>query len=99
MGRKLHKNILVQLATGMNRKVTVVVEDCKCTMNGLQTKSNLDIIPMGSYDILLGMGWLESHHAILDCHNKVLTCLDEDGKNLQLKGIPRPITVREISAI
>ena len=47
---KLHKNILVQLAIGMKRKVTVVVEDCKFTMNGLEIKSNLDIIPLGSCD-------------------------------------------------
>ena len=32
---KLHKNILVQLAIGMKRKATTVVEDCKFTMNGL----------------------------------------------------------------
>ena len=36
---------------------------------------------------------------ILDCHNKVVTYLDEDGNYVQLKGIPRPTTVREISAI
>ena len=68
-------------------------------MNGFQTKSDLDIIPLGSYDILLGMDWLELHHVIQDFHSKVVTFLDEDEKNLQLKGIHRPISVREISFI
>ena len=66
VGRKFHKHRLVQLNAGIKMKVTTVVEDCKFTMNGLQTKSNLDIIPLGSYNILLGMDWHESHHAILD---------------------------------
>ena len=77
-GKKLHKNILVQLATWMKLKFPIVVEDYKFTMNGLHTKSNLNIIPLGYYDILLVMDWLKSHHAILDCHNKVVTFLDED---------------------
>ena len=35
VGIKLHKRILVQLAIGMKRKVTAMVEDSKFTMNGL----------------------------------------------------------------
>ena len=65
----------------------------------MQTKSNSDIIPLGYYEILLGMDWLESHYAILDFHNKGMTRLDEDGNYVQLKAIPRLIIVREISAI
>jgi len=73
-------------------------------MNGLQTKANLDVIPLGSYDILIGMDWLDSHFAILDCHNKTIASLDEDGNPTQVKGpevlrfwgqgIPQPIFVR-----
>ena len=55
VGKKLPKHRLVQLATGIKIKVMVVVEHCNFTMNGMQNKSNLDIIPLGSYDVLLGM--------------------------------------------
>ena len=96
---KLHKHKLVQLDTWIKMKVTTVVEYCKFTMNRLQSKFNVDIIPLGSYDNFLGMDWLESHHVILDCHNKVVTCLDEDGNYVQSKGTPRLITVREILSI
>ena len=96
VGRKLHKHILVQLATRMKRKVIAVFEDYKFTMNGFQTKSNLGIIPLGSYDILLGIDWIELHHAILDYHRKFMTFLDEEENSIQIKGIPRLISVREI---
>jgi hypothetical protein len=39
-------------------------------MNGVSTKENLNIIPLGSYDFLIGMDWLEKHHVILYCYNK-----------------------------
>jgi hypothetical protein len=54
---------------------------------------------MESYDILIVMDWLDKHHVVLDCHNKTLTSLDEEGKQSTLKGIPRPISIREISSL
>ena len=51
------------------------------------------------YDILIGMDWLDKHNVVLDCHNETFTCLNEEGKQSLVKGIPRPISIREISAL
>jgi hypothetical protein len=67
----------VQLATGTKSKVTELVKSCPVDMNGLSTKADLNIMSLGSYDCLIGMDWLDQHHAILDCWNKEFTCLDE----------------------
>jgi hypothetical protein len=68
-------------------------------MNGVNTKVDLNIILLGSYDCLIGMDWLDKHHVILDCYNKAFTCLDEEGNSRTVQGIPRPISVREISTL
>jgi hypothetical protein len=68
-------------------------------VNGMYTNVDLNIIPLGSYDILIRMDWLEKHNAILDCHKNTFTCLDEEGKHSTVKGVPRPIFIREISAL
>jgi hypothetical protein len=68
-------------------------------MNGLNTKVYVNIIPLGSYDYLIGMDWLEKRHVVLDCYNKTITCLDEEGKRGNIQGIPRTVAVREISTI
>jgi hypothetical protein len=68
-------------------------------MNITNTKVYLNIIPLGSYDYLIGMDWLENHRVVLDCYNKVFTCLDEEGNSRRVKDIPRPIYVREISTL
>jgi hypothetical protein len=89
----------VQLATGAKRKFNEMVKSCLIDMNGLNTNDDLNIFPLGSYDCLIGMDWLDQHHVILDYHNKVFTCLDEEGNLRKVQGILREVTIREISAL
>jgi hypothetical protein len=97
--RKNGKFWLVQLATSAKRKVNDMVKSCLMDMNGLNTRENLNILPLGSYDYLIGMDWLDQHHAILYCHNKEFICLDEEGSLNKVQGIPRVVAIREISAL
>ena len=90
---------LVQLATRTKRRIIEMVRSCPINLNGLSTNANMNIIPLGYYDILIGMDWLEMHHVILDCHNKTFACIDEEGKQSTVKGIPSPISIREISTL
>jgi hypothetical protein len=96
---KHEKSWLVQLATGTKRKVTELVKSCSVDMKGMSTKAELNILPLGSYDCLIGMDWLDQHHALLDFRNKRFTCLDEEGNQVTIQGIPRAVAVREISAM
>jgi hypothetical protein len=84
---------LVQLATGAKRKVVELVKSCPLGMNGMSTKADLNILPLGSYYFLIGMDWLDQHHAILDCHNKAFTFLDEEGKRRAVQGNPKAVIV------
>jgi hypothetical protein len=68
-------------------------------MNGINTKANLNIILLGSYDCLIGMDWIEKHRVVLDCYKKAFTCLNEEGNSRTVQGIPSPISVREISTL
>ena len=76
------KNIiswLVQIAPTTNNKVSKVVKKCPLVMDGLVTHANLNVLPLGSYDVLIGMNWLEAHK----------TKLDEEGNLRVMKGIPK----------
>jgi hypothetical protein len=96
---KHERSWLVHLATRTKRKVTELVKSCSIDMNGLSRKVELNILPLGSYDYLIGMDWLDQNHALLDYHNKRFTCLDEEGNRKIVQGIPRAMAVREISAM
>jgi hypothetical protein len=97
--RKLGKPWLVQLDTREKRKINEIIKACPMEMNGLCTNDDLNTIPLGSYDFLIGMDWLEEHHDVIDCYNKAFTCLDEEGNLRSVQGIPRVVTIREVSAL
>ena len=96
---KLGKPSLVQLATATKRRIHDMVRSCSISLNGVNTNVDINIIALGSYDIVIGMDWLDKHHAVLDCHNNTFTCLDGNGKQSTVKGVPRPISIREISTL
>jgi hypothetical protein len=97
--RKKRKTWLVQLATRAKIKVNEMVKSCLMYMNGLNTREDLNILPLDSYDCLIGMNWLDQHNAILDYHKKEFTCLDEEGNLRKVQGVPRAVTIKEISAL
>ena len=84
---KHRRSWLVQLATRTKEKVSEVVRECPFVMNGHVTYEDLNVLPLGSYDILIGMDWLEAHRAKLDCYNKTFACLDEEGNLRVVKSI------------
>jgi hypothetical protein len=96
---ELGKSSLVQLAIGTKRRINKVLRSFPININGVNIVVDMNIIPLGYYDILIGMDWLGQHHSILDCHNKTFTCLDEERKQSILKGIPIPISITEISSL
>jgi hypothetical protein len=87
------------MATKAKRKVNEMVKSCLMDMNELNTREDLNILPLGSYGCLIGMDWLDKHHDILDYHNKAFTFLDEEGSLRKVQGIPRAVTIREISSL
>jgi hypothetical protein len=75
---------LVQLATGTKRKVAKVIPACQFIMDGLSTQATLNILPLGSYDRLVGMDRLATYKTKLDCYHKTLDCENEEGRKITL---------------
>ena len=87
------------LATGTKRKVNEVVEKCPLVINGLSTCIDMNVLPLGSYDVVIGMDWLEAHRVNLDCYNKTFECMDGEGNPVVVKGKTKVISIRHISAM
>ena len=62
--KKFEKSWLVQLATRTKRKVVSYVEDCEVFISQFKTQVKLNVLPLGSYDVLIGMDWMEKHKVI-----------------------------------
>jgi hypothetical protein len=57
MKSKFERSWLVQLATGTKRRINETVRRCPIDLNGVYTNFDLNIIPLGYYDILIEMDW------------------------------------------
>jgi hypothetical protein len=70
------KSWLVQLETGTKRKVVDFIFDLEFILDGQRIKTNLNILPLGYYDMIIRLDWLEQHKAVLDCYTKILSYKD-----------------------
>ena len=93
------KSWLVELVIATKIKVVSYVENCEIFMSQFKTWAKLNVLPLGSYDVLIGMDWLEKRKVILNYFKKTFTCLDDKGERVTVKGIPRKVYVRQILAL
>ena len=89
----------VELASGARVLVSSMVHSCQIQIGDMSTMTDLRITPLGSYDVVLGMDWLYAHSTKMDCWQKRVECVDDDGISRVILGVKRPISLRMISAM
>lgn len=65
----------------------------------MNSQSSLNVLHLGSYDMLTGMDWLESYKVILNFLEKSFTCVNDDGKDYIVKGVQRDVSIMNIYAL
>ncbi|XP_069154563.1 uncharacterized protein [Solanum lycopersicum] len=72
----------IRVSTPVGDSVVVdrVYRLCTITLMGCDTHADLKVLDMIDFAVILGMDWLSSYHAILNCHAKTI--------NLAMPGIP-----------
>ena len=65
----------------------------------MSTIVHLNIFPLGSYIMLLGMGWIYFHRTKVDYYEKFMECLDENGEPRVLHGKKKATSVRMVASM
>jgi len=68
-------------------------------LNEITTHADLNVLPLGSYDVLIDMDWLEEHRAKLDCYNKILECINDEGRPQLVRVMLKKVSIRQISTL
>ena len=89
----------MQLATWTMRRVHHWVRDYTFDFNGMHTSFNLNVLPLGSYNMILGMDSLFIRRTKVDFCDKAIKFLDDDGTRRILKGKQKPILVRMVTTM
>ena len=87
------------MASGDLQSVELCVENCKVDLGVCLTKLKVYVTALGTYDLVIGMDWLESHRAWVDCSGKTILCVNDMGETIQIQGIKRKVSLRFISAM
>jgi hypothetical protein len=73
--RTLEPGLAVTTPVGKIMVCKRVVYECPISICGRVLPANLVVLPMFSYDVILGMDWLTRHSAIIDCILKQVTLM------------------------
>jgi hypothetical protein len=87
------------MASGAKQKVGGKVTGCSLNLGEFVTRANLYVTILVFYDVVIGMDWLESHEAILNCKTKWLILVDDEGHRCMIVGRNQGVSLRFISSL
>jgi hypothetical protein len=76
----------MEMASGAKQKAGGKVMDCILNLGEFVTRANLYVTILGSYDVVIGMDWLESHEVILNCKTKWLSLVNDERQRCVIVG-------------
>ena len=84
---------------GTKKRVHHWVRACAFYLSDMPTTGHLNVLSLGSYSLFLGMDWLYLHRTKVDCYDKVVKCVDDNGEPRVLQGKKKATSVRMVTAI
>jgi hypothetical protein len=89
----------IEMASRAKQKVGGKVTGCTLNLGEFVMRVNLYVTILGSYDVMIGMDWLESHEAILNCKIKWLSLVDDKGQRCVIVGQNQGVSLRFVSSL
>ncbi|KAI3686167.1 hypothetical protein L1987_79840 [Smallanthus sonchifolius] len=83
---QLEKTFTVEIANGDSLTIDSIIYDCSLELNDHSFPINLVPMPLGSFDIIIGMDWLSNHHAEVICFEKCIRIPLPSGETLRVFG-------------
>jgi hypothetical protein len=70
---KLDSILIVTTPVGKQVVCRTYYPNCSVLLGDVNLPTNLIVLDMHDFDIILGMDWLETCHATMDCFSKTIT--------------------------
>ncbi|KAI3811031.1 hypothetical protein L1987_20746 [Smallanthus sonchifolius] len=83
---QLEKTFTVEIANGDSLTIESIIYDCSLELNEHTFPINLVPMPLGSFDIIIGMDWLSKNHAEVICFEKCIRIPLPSGETLRVFG-------------
>jgi hypothetical protein len=89
----------VEMASGEKQAVGPSIDNCLVDLGVCTTRLKVYVTALGTYDLIIGMDWLEAHRAMVDCFAKRVLCVDDEGRPVEIHGVRRKVSLRFISTM
>ena len=70
--QKLNETFTVKMANGKTESTREIYIGCTLTLNHHVFQINIIPVSIRSFDVIVGMDWLNPHHAEIMCHEKAV---------------------------
>ncbi|CAL9107629.1 unnamed protein product, partial [Musa textilis] len=97
--RPLDYMLYVTTAVGDSLATNLVYPSCLISIGEHELLADLILLEIQGFDIILGMDWLSSHHASIDCYKKLITFCIPDQPIFFFEGIRHDLPPCLISAL
>jgi hypothetical protein len=89
----------VEMASGEKQTVGPSVDNYLVDLGVCTTRLKVYVTALGTYDLIIGMDWLEAHRAMVDCFAKRVLCVDDEGRLVEIHGVRRKVSLCFISTM
>jgi hypothetical protein len=89
----------VEMDSGEKQVVGPSVDNCIVDLGVCTTRFKVYVNALGAYDLIIGMDWLASHRALVDCFAKKVLCVNDEGKPVEIQGVQRKVSLCFISTM
>jgi hypothetical protein len=89
----------VEMASGGKQAVGPSVDNCLVDLGVCTTRLKVYVTALDTYDLIIGMDWLEAHRVMVDYFAKRVICVDNEGMPVEIHGVRRKVSLRFISTM
>jgi hypothetical protein len=86
----------VEMASGGKQMVGPSVDNCIVDLGVCTTRLKVYVTALGAYDLIIGMDWLATHQAMVDCFAKRVLCVDDEGMPVEIQDVRRKVSLHFI---
>jgi len=91
--------MVVSTPMGKSMKTSELIEKCEISLSNIQFQTDLILLEVYDFDIILGMDFLSKNDANIDCRRKIMTIRKPDGGWVKFRGQGDPKIRRMISTM
>ena len=89
----------VNMDSGEKQAVGPSIDNFLVDLGVCTTRLKVYVIALGTYDLIIGMDWLEAHRAMVDCFTKTVLCVDNERRPVEIHDVRRKVSLRFISTM